>query len=266
MPVFDVPDILPVGSGLLWYSGTPPSKYLLCDGTAISRTTYAQLFGILGTTYGVGDGSTTFNLPDLRQKFPIGKAASGTGNSLGGTGGTIDHDHSVPAHYHSAGTLANSTTGAHTHSIDHDHASFTSGGSGTLTTTSDSHSHTFSGTTGSTSTNQFPGRANSSAGNTAKAMRASSAGSDNNTFNTYFDHSHSFSGTTSTDTHDHTIPTHTHPVNVPAFTGSSGSAGDHTHTISGSAGNTGGVDGDSAMTSGANNPPFLVVNYIIKYA
>jgi microcystin-dependent protein len=70
MPVFDVPDILPVGSGLLWYSGTPPSKYLLCDGTAISRTTYAQLFSILGTTYGIGDGSTTFNLPDLRQRVP----------------------------------------------------------------------------------------------------------------------------------------------------------------------------------------------------
>jgi microcystin-dependent protein len=106
MPVFDVPDILPVGSGLLWYSATAPDKYLLCDGTAISRTTYAALYSIIGDTYGNGDGSTTFNLPDLRQRFPMGKAASGTGNSLGDTGGAIDHTHTVPAHYHGMGAGA----------------------------------------------------------------------------------------------------------------------------------------------------------------
>ena len=246
MPVFDVPDILPVGSGLLWYSGTPPSKYLLCDGTAISRTTYAQLFSILGTTYGIGDGSTTFNLPDLRQRFPIGQATSGTGNSLGDTGGAIDHDHSVPAHYHSAGTLANTTDGAHTHSINHDHASFTSAGSGTLTTSATGgHAH-------------------------AITIWRNSATGDNSGIPAY---ESSIPGMTTGNTstaavgdHSHTIASHTHSIDVPNFSGTSGSAGDHTHTISGSAGNTGGVDGDSAMTSGTNNPPFLVVNYIIKYA
>ena len=53
------------------------------------------MFAILGTTYGVGDGSTTFNLPNLQQRFPLGKAASGTGSTLGGTGGAIDHLHTV---------------------------------------------------------------------------------------------------------------------------------------------------------------------------
>ena len=53
------------------------NAYLSCDGTAISRTTYAMLFGVVGTTFGVGDGSTTFNLPDLRSRTIVGAAAAG---------------------------------------------------------------------------------------------------------------------------------------------------------------------------------------------
>ena len=79
-----------------------PTGFLLCDGSAVSRTTYATLFGIIGTAYGVGNGSSTFNLPDLRQRFPLGKAASGTGDTLGATGGAINgsHTHTTPAHTH----------------------------------------------------------------------------------------------------------------------------------------------------------------------
>lgn len=89
-----------VGGAKIWLSATPPSGWLICDGTAISRTTYAALFAKIGTTYGVGDGSTTFNIPDFRQRFPLGKAAAGTGSTLGGTGGNIDHVHTIPAHTH----------------------------------------------------------------------------------------------------------------------------------------------------------------------
>jgi hypothetical protein len=60
-------------------SATPPSGYLLCDGSAVSRTTYADLFTAIGTTHGVGNGTTTFNLPDLQDRFPFG-AAGGTAN------------------------------------------------------------------------------------------------------------------------------------------------------------------------------------------
>lgn len=67
-----------------------PSGYLLCDGTAVSRTTYSDLFNIVGTAFGPGNGTTTFNVPDLRQRFPLGKSASGVGSTLGGTGGTDD--------------------------------------------------------------------------------------------------------------------------------------------------------------------------------
>ena len=51
---------------------TPPTGWLLCDGSSVSRTTYAALFAILGTAYGAGDGSTTFNLPDGRGRMPVG--------------------------------------------------------------------------------------------------------------------------------------------------------------------------------------------------
>lgn len=88
-------DEMPTGAITAWSTNTAPSGYLLCDGSAVSRTTYATLFGVIGTTYGVGDGSTTFNVPDLRQRFILGRAASGTGSTLAGTGGAIDHVHGL---------------------------------------------------------------------------------------------------------------------------------------------------------------------------
>lgn len=63
----------------MFAGATPPAGWLLCDGSAVSRTTYATLFAAIGTTWGVGDGSTTFNLPDLRGRAPIG---AGTGSGL----------------------------------------------------------------------------------------------------------------------------------------------------------------------------------------
>jgi microcystin-dependent protein len=87
------------------YAGSSaPTGWLLCDGAAVSRTTYANLFAVVMTTYGVGDGVTTFNLPDLRGRFVLGKAASGTGSTLGSTGGSIDHTHTGPSHTHGAGS------------------------------------------------------------------------------------------------------------------------------------------------------------------
>lgn len=68
-----------VTGGIVPYtSTTPPSGWLLCDGTAVSRTTYADLFAVVGVTFGSGDGSTTFNLPDLAGRVIAGYAASGS--------------------------------------------------------------------------------------------------------------------------------------------------------------------------------------------
>jgi microcystin-dependent protein len=63
----------PVGTILIWSSATLPSaKYLLCNGQAISRTTYASLFARIGVVFGAGDSSTTFNLPNLTDRVPVG--------------------------------------------------------------------------------------------------------------------------------------------------------------------------------------------------
>ena len=80
----DITNRSEVGTIKPWGKATAPDGYLLCDGSAVSRTTYADLFGVIGTTYGTGDNSTTFNVPDLQGKFPQGK--SGTTN-LATTGG-----------------------------------------------------------------------------------------------------------------------------------------------------------------------------------
>ena len=85
----------PIGTVIDWAgSGSPPSTYLECNGSAISRSTYSDLFAVLGTTWGAGDGSTTFNLPDLRRRVTMGSGGTATGtigNSVGNTGGAETH-------------------------------------------------------------------------------------------------------------------------------------------------------------------------------
>lgn len=123
--------LVPTGSIVATGRATAPSAaWLICDGAAVSRATYSALFTAIGTTYGAGDGSSTFNLPDFRQRVPMGKAASGTGSTLGGTGGSKDntlvqHTHVQNAHTHS-GTSADQNQG-HTHASNgsnapHDHS------------------------------------------------------------------------------------------------------------------------------------------------
>ena len=74
-----------VGTIKPWPKAAAPSGYLLCDGTAVSRTTYAELYVITGDTYGAGNGSTTFNVPQLQGKTPQGY--DGNTYNLAGTGG-----------------------------------------------------------------------------------------------------------------------------------------------------------------------------------
>lgn len=83
----------------MFAGSTAPTGWLLCHGQAISRTDYATLFAAIGTTWGAGNGSTTFNVPDLRGRAPIG-AGSGSGltsRTLGGKGGS----EYIQAHTHS---------------------------------------------------------------------------------------------------------------------------------------------------------------------
>ena len=72
-------NVMPSGTIMQYAGATAPTGYLICDGSAVSRTTYATLFAVTSTTYGVGNGSTTFNLPNLQSRLPIG---AGTGSGL----------------------------------------------------------------------------------------------------------------------------------------------------------------------------------------
>ena len=102
----------PVGSVIMFGGSTVPNGYLLCNGQAVSRTTYATLFAIIGTAYGAGDGSTTFNVPDMRSRFAsgIGNGPGLTSVTRGATGGQESisqvppHNHGVtdPGHTHTA--------------------------------------------------------------------------------------------------------------------------------------------------------------------
>lgn len=105
---------VPPGARFDYAGSTLPSGYLWCDGSAVSRTTYANLFTAIGTTHGVGDGSTTFNLPDCQERFTLGRhRTTGSYQTLGAKGGSLDHTHSIAAHVH--------TIAGHVHYMAHNH-------------------------------------------------------------------------------------------------------------------------------------------------
>lgn len=134
-------------------AGSPPSGFLWCDGSVISRTTYADLFAVVGTTFGIGDGSTTFAIPDLRGRTPVGldnmNGTVGTGggdaarvttggsgvdgDTLGTAGGTQTHtlvSGEMPTHNHGV------TDPQHNHGItdpQHAHGAYNNGAPGAAT-------------------------------------------------------------------------------------------------------------------------------------
>lgn len=115
-----------VNTGIVvpWGSASIPSGFLLCDGSAVSRSTYAALFAVISTTYGVGNGTTTFNVPDLRDKTVCGVSAANsknlaqsvgantvtpTGNVGGNAASTTLTTAQIPSHTHTGGANAMST-------------------------------------------------------------------------------------------------------------------------------------------------------------
>jgi microcystin-dependent protein len=110
---------LPTGAITMYGAASAPTGYLLCDGTAVSRVTYAALFTAISTTYGPGNGTTTFNLPNLKGKVPVGlDSADATFDALGDTGGAKTHtltSSEMPSHTHTQ-TAHNHTSSSHNHS------------------------------------------------------------------------------------------------------------------------------------------------------
>jgi microcystin-dependent protein len=183
-------------------SATIPSGWLLCDGSLVDRTTYSDLFLAIGTTYGTSTASN-FALPNLKSNVIIGvNSAASFGATLGTTGGEQNH------------VLTSAEIPAHTHALDHNHPSTTSG--------SESADHSHGVTT-------YPLKAFDTTGGTKiiGADAPSSLGTGSSSANS--------AGRSAT---------HTHAIDLPAFTGTSGSTG------------SGG---------GHNNlQPYIALNYIIK--
>jgi microcystin-dependent protein len=166
--------LVPTGSLIMWPSNTIPSDWKLCDGAAISRVTYATLFSLLGTAFGAGDGSTTFNLPNYKNRLPYGADAVVVGATGGSTTITTNN---LPSHTHTFSGTASGTTSTgnaaisdpgHFHNINKYNGVDASGGTsyvgdsnatppsniGTNNTTTgitdSGHTHTFSSTVSGT--------------------------------------------------------------------------------------------------------------------
>jgi microcystin-dependent protein len=99
------------GTITMFGGATAPAGWLICDGSAIGRQTYSNLFNIIGVAYGAGDSSTTFNIPDMRGRVAVGKSSDAAFDNLGEKGGHAD----LASHSHS-GTTGNPSAN-HTHGI-----------------------------------------------------------------------------------------------------------------------------------------------------
>ena len=229
---------VPVGT-LIDYGGvSAPTGFLVCNGSLVSRTTYATLFSAIGTVWGAGNGSTTFAIPNLQGRFSIGSDSSRAVGDLGGTENVALTSGQMPSHSHSDGSLTTTTVGSHTH------------GDGSLTaTTVGSHTHG----DGSYTAAQVPAHSHSitiNAGGNAGAryiLRNVGTSTTSTSTGSAGAHGHSISGSSGL------AGSHGHGVS-----GSTGSAGGHDHGVSGSTGSAG------SNQSHTNVPPFAAVLVCIK--
>lgn len=98
-----------IGEIKIYAGAITPDGWALCNGAPISRTYYSALFAVIGTTYGAGDGSTTFNLPDLRNRFPLGNDGGMLGSAGGNAAVTLTTSN-MPSHSHTATLTPGETT------------------------------------------------------------------------------------------------------------------------------------------------------------
>jgi microcystin-dependent protein len=229
-----------IGTIEIWSTDTAPTNYLFCNGAAVSRTTYASLFALLSTTYGSGDSSTTFNLPDLRGRAPFGSDDMGTsaasritnagsgivGTTLAASGGA------------ETVTLTTAQLASHTHTGTT--ASSGSHGHGFATSTDGTHHHTGSTDNDGTGAHTHTVTINQANAAAAAGFSPLQIGSGTNiTTSSNGAHVHNFT-TTDNGAHFHSIS----------------ADGSHTHTFTSDASGSGNAHN--------NMPPALIVNFVIK--
>jgi microcystin-dependent protein len=205
---------------------TSGSGWLYCNGAAVSRTTYDDLFAQIGTTYGVGDGSTTFNLPDMRGRFPIGLNLTAVGNiNSGVTGGAATV------------TLGATETPSHGHSI-----SLTAAGTHSHSATSTSNSEPDPGTWGYSIGLYAVGTGHRDGAGASLAVGISENGSNGTVAGSY-PQGPATSGFDANHTHNVTL------------------ASDSTHI----AAHTLTMPSEGGGGSHDNMPPYLALNFVVKY-
>lgn len=273
---WDDVDLDDAGVIKMFGGGSVPNGWLLCDGSAVSRSTYADLFSAIGTSFGVGDGSTTFNLPPSG-RFYLNKAAAGTGSTLGETGGSLDHTHTGPSHTHTIAhthdlnshthTLSAHTHGmnSHTHGMAHEHTVVghyhSASGTQLPTTSAGNHAH------------EVYTRANSAmtAGNSGVVPELSAGTNDTVATTTTGAHTHYAQGTVGNVAgNDGDLNRATESGTKTVTDAATGNTGVPSSDVTGAA--SGSTAASSAANSGAGgtgntgsaNPAYVVVNFIIK--
>ena len=190
---------VPIGTVLDFAGAAIPDGYLECDGSAVSRTAYPLLFAAIGTAWGAGDGSTTFNLPNLGGRATIGKG----GRNVGDTGGSETHTlttDELPSHKHSVGAHAHGLN-SHTHSVGaHKH-------------TVPAHGHGFTRPTVSSSGYVKGGITGGSHSHMVDSFYYANYSGSQAAFHTTNWEKHANVGVgTKASTHTHDLPNHTHTL------------------------------------------------------
>lgn len=243
--VLGIANSVPSGGVLAFARSSAPAGWLVADGSAVSRSTYVDLFNAIGTTFGSGNGSTTFNLPNIQGAVVRGWNGSGSGVDTGRAFGSMQqpqnqaHTHGltlnpIAAHTH---TFTTQGAGGHTHT----HTMGANGGHSHTSSTASAGNHTHSASTGADGSHAHNGTTTSGGAHThyvtdstwTPTVGADTTGNSNeprkltnygasNTYGNYLtssDGAHSHTFTTST------IGNHTHTVSIAAD-------GAHTHAVS----------------------------------
>jgi microcystin-dependent protein len=259
---------MPTGSVITWVGSpsAPPTGWLLCNGAAVSRSTYADLFAITSTYFGVGDGATTFNLPDFRGLSLVGAVSANVGVAVGNTAGgkvwtygsadpftALTHSSDNGSHTH---TFTDDSQGGHTHATNH-----TTTATYSSQTAASGHTHTYVGTAVSNGHFHGVGDLGASSGtvsiSTTSATETAAATS----------HTHTVASSSTAGSHTHTVTesvttsgghSHTYTGTVPSYTNTSGAVDGHTH------GGSMAADGTAAHTHSNHSANRARVWYLVK--